>query len=411
MHAEDEVRPLSAEESALLEWLEQDNGHRETAPSLPAVSERPGERVPAEDAESLTRAWNLLDVLPRHRSQPNLTSTTLEMVAVSADEGQPGSRSRGIGSFSRITAAALAILVSIAAGYSTGLATRGDSEETILAMVPVAMHLDVLREAGSVQFLEAFAARELPRMRRFASGEAPDDDQRNGLPDSPGGPASSGPERRIDRLLDRGSAGGMAPRAPDGFRMPGREGMGFGFNRPYVELLKAVDAFRAAGFGAAAVEAEGSSGEQPPIEEKRPRVKPEDRAEPGDGDGNEMIRSQLAAMSPGERREVNDAYGTFDKLPPGERRTLIELAHTLADPSRSELVEAAKVWHIMVQFADPVDRRSLLELDTRERMEWIDRRMRPWRGPIVNPGGPSSRPSPPQFRPGLAPPRTLPSPD
>lgn len=351
--SEDTIRPLSPDESALLDWLEQDRGIRETAVGLPAAVPSGGDGVHRSDeasrlqeAESLARAWSLLDVLPRHASPPSLTSTTLEMVAISADDVGVGSRIGGLMPILRLLAAAAAILVSLVAGYTAGFATRGDADGAGLALVPVAMHLGVLREAGSVEFLEALAAREVPRL----------------------------PER-----------------------------FGIGLGRPYPELQQAVDAFVAAGFAEEEPPADGES------------ASAADGAEPLDGMPQKAkiagaawkeIKAQLAALAPQERREVNESIAAFDRLPPGERRTLVELARALADPGRADLVEAARLWHALVQFADPVDRRGLLELDVRERLEWIDRRMRPWRGPGVGPGGPPQRPGIPPFRPGAGSRRT-----
>lgn len=360
--SDEDVRPLSAEESSLLDWLEQDRGTRATAAELPAAEADPVDaeaavaeaRRPAE-AESLARAWSLLEILPRHECPPSLASTTLEMVAFSAIAGREGSRLRGLMPIARMAAAAGAILVALAAGYAAGLATRGDADGVGMGMVPVAVHLGVLREAGSVAFLEALAGRDMPRL----------------------------PER-----------------------------FGVGMNRPYPELQQAVDAFIAAGFaeqepasGAEAPSLQPGDHEPAPAADAAPPLDRMPRVRLG-GSGWKEMKSQLAELSPKERREVGDAIAAFDRLPPGERRSLVELARALADPSRVELREAARLWHALVQFADPVDRRGLLELDARERLEWIDRRMRPWRGPGIVPGGPSPRPGVPPFRPGAGPRRT-----
>jgi hypothetical protein len=54
-------------------------GSAPAPPGAPARSETP--------ADALGPAWELLDVLPRSSPSPSLTSTTLEMVAASADAG------------------------------------------------------------------------------------------------------------------------------------------------------------------------------------------------------------------------------------------------------------------------------------------------------------------------------------
>ena len=59
------------------------------------MNDRSSPALPPSDtpAEALGDAWKLLDVLPRSSAPPSLTSTTLEMVAASADAA---ARPRGI---------------------------------------------------------------------------------------------------------------------------------------------------------------------------------------------------------------------------------------------------------------------------------------------------------------------------
>jgi hypothetical protein len=58
------------------------------------------------------------------------------------------------------------VLASLLAGIAVGRATAPIPEWTILASLPVVQHLDLLREAGSVGFLEAVAKGGYPPPRR-----------------------------------------------------------------------------------------------------------------------------------------------------------------------------------------------------------------------------------------------------
>jgi hypothetical protein len=79
---------------------------------------------------------------------------------------------------------------------------------------------------------------------------------------------------------------------------------------------------------------------------------------------------------PDRRVELERAAREFAGLSPAEQRQLAEVARALVDPTRPALREAARVWHLWVAASDPADRRSIVALDTEERLEWLDRRAR-----------------------------------
>lgn len=116
-------------------------------------------------AEALGVAWDLLDVLPRTSVPETMTSTTVEMVAAAARGRQArGSRRAGW------LAPAGTVVAAFLAGLVAGRWTLPDIDRAVLDHLPVIEHLDVVREAGSVEFLEQVARRNYPPPRRFPFG-------------------------------------------------------------------------------------------------------------------------------------------------------------------------------------------------------------------------------------------------
>jgi hypothetical protein len=140
---------------------------------------------PVDDAAAtdpslaLGEVWELLDVLPAAAASPDMMATTIEMAAVPAGEmmsrtGSGATTARG-GRPAEAAAwppvrqwlpGAAIVLASLLAGIAVGRATVPNPEWTILASLPVVQHLDLLREAGSVGFLEAVAKGGYPPPRR-----------------------------------------------------------------------------------------------------------------------------------------------------------------------------------------------------------------------------------------------------
>jgi hypothetical protein len=160
-------------------------------PAEDAASPRDPPPTPVSDAAAtdpslaLADVWDLLDVLPAAGASPDMMASTIEMAAVHASAAISRTGSR-IGTDSRATSGrvgrpapvaawpsvrqwlpgAALVLASLLAGIAVGRATAPSPESALLASLPVVQHLDLLREAGSVAFLEAVAKGGYPPPRR-----------------------------------------------------------------------------------------------------------------------------------------------------------------------------------------------------------------------------------------------------
>jgi hypothetical protein len=239
-------------------------------------------------AAALGPTWDLLDSLPRSAAPPRMTSTTIEMVAATA---RPRQRRR---SWWRGWLGPLAVVgCAFVVGTLAGRATVTDPEKAVFEYLPVLEHYDVLKEAGSVEFLTEVARRNYPPPRRFAFGR--------------GGEAAPPVHAALDAALAT---------------------------------------FASASFGPAA----GSTAER---------------------------RTELADRPAEERRKLSDAAVEFQRLSPVGRRDLVRLArvfggHDGTGPDRDELLEATRLWHQWLATRDPADRKGVIDLDTAERLEWLD---------------------------------------
>lgn len=252
----------------------------------------------ADPAVALADVWNLLDVLPAATSSSDMMASTIEMAAVSA-EGRSWTGSRaasgpltagGSSGVWRWLPAAAFVLASLVTGIAIGRATAPAPDATILANLPVVQHLDLLREAGSVAFLEAVAKGGYPPPRRPP-------------------PAQSRADVREDAE----------------------------------EFDAAIAALRAAG---------GVTADRETIATRR---------------------EQVAGMSDAQRRQLERSAETFQRLTSVDRSDLVAVGRALADPSRRQLLEAARLWHLWVRLRDPADRRDVIELSGGDRLEWLDR--------------------------------------
>jgi hypothetical protein len=182
------------------------------------------------------------------------------------------------------------VLASLLAGIAVGRATAPIPEWTILASLPVVQHLDLLREAGSVGFLEAVSKGGYPPPRRPP-------------------PAQSKADVRED-----------------------------------------AEAFDAA---IAALRTAGD------VTTSRETLV--------------ARREQVLQMSDTARRQLERSAGTFQRLSGADRSDLVAVGRALADPSREQLLKAARIWHLWVQLRDPADRRDVIDLSAEDRLEWLDR--------------------------------------
>lgn len=274
---------------------------------------------PASDTpeDLLGPAWDLLDALPRAAAPASMTATTVEMAAARPRPAQVSWRNW----IAPVAVVAAAFVV----GVATGRGTVTDADQFVFDYLPVFEHYDVVREAGSVEFLMALARKNYPPPRR--------------------------------------------PFARNGDAAP----------PSYGALDAAVAAFATEPFGAGA----GGEAER---------------------------RTALSRRTADERRRLADAAGAFQRLSSTERRDLVQLARALggrdgAGPDRDELLAAARLWHQWLATRDPADRKAVIDLDTAERLEWLDYALaRPGSGPRFN-GRPPFEP-----RRGPPPPRETPAP-
>lgn len=284
---------------------------------------------PSSDSPAtlLGPAWDLLDSLPRVTTPPSMTSTTLEMVAAATrPPPRPGSWWQGW------LAPAAIVVAAFAMGLVAGRTTVTDPEKAVLEYLPVLEHYDVLKEAGSEEFLTQVARRDYPAPRRPAFGRG-------------------------------GERGGE-------IAMPA-----------YEALDAAIAVFESTPFGP-------------------------DEARITDR------RTDISDRPLEERRKLSDAATDFQRLSPAGRRDLVRLARVFggrdgAGPDRDELLDAARLWHQWLATRDPADRKGVIDLDTAERLEWLDHYalMRPGSGrwPRFNdapPVGPRRGPPPPGEIPG-----------
>jgi hypothetical protein len=127
--------------------------------------------LPAGPAGDLGDIWQMLDALPPAAASVDLAATTVDLVAAKV-AGAARSRERepvGLGGWLMRLAAVTAAL---AGGLVVGRATAPDPDRWVLDKLPLIEHLGLLREAGSVDFLEAVAERmaasqEPPRWLRY----------------------------------------------------------------------------------------------------------------------------------------------------------------------------------------------------------------------------------------------------
>jgi hypothetical protein len=263
-----------------------------------------------DPAAALGDIWEALDSLPRSVPSPAVTATTIEMVAISA---QHRSAIAARPSPQAWVAAAALVVAGFVGGAAAGRATSpGPTSRFLQQAWPFVEHLDLLQEAGSVEFLHEVDRRAYPPPRSFPFLQQP-----------------AGEDPAFEAALEALRTGGAT-----------RE--------------------RSA----------GSSGEQ--------------------------------------GRELEDRMREVTRLEGSDRRRLGELARALANPENEHLVEAARLWHAWVASRDPAERRTIISLETDERLEWLDRYSRlqsrmPSR-PFNDQGRPPRRGPPPRGE-NPAPPR------
>lgn len=290
-----------------------------------------GEGSDTDVADPLDDIRVLLDPLAPSSAPKTLTSTTIEMAAVSS-AARPGVRTRAARRPSRSSwVPAGCVLAALLIGLGIGWATTSDPDERILEYLPVVEHLGVLQEAGSVAFLRSVAERDYPPPRRFPFGRPPEDRE-----------------------------GGGRPRTDDSAAAPADEG--------WPQLNETLEALQ-----------EGPFGPETPGNEVAAR---REHVEDLDDDARRRLADAARAFQelPFSRRhdiiELARALGEGD--PDGELQSLLA---------------AARSWHQWLAWRDPADRHAVVALDATDRLEWLDRYARFNVRPMF-PMGPSGRGGP-----------------
>ncbi|MCS7237708.1 MAG: hypothetical protein NZ899_05490 [Thermoguttaceae bacterium] len=146
---------------------------------LDEASSRQVEVLLATDPEArrllrqLEETWGMLDLLERTDADPGLTRTTLEMVAVAAEEEV--ARQRRELPWRRAAQVALAFALLAAAtlaGFFWSAFSRRQSQEAILREWPLLEHLDQYEQIGQWEFLQLLDTSEL-----FAEEQGPRPDE------------------------------------------------------------------------------------------------------------------------------------------------------------------------------------------------------------------------------------------
>jgi hypothetical protein len=106
--------------------------------------------------DDLTDIWDALDTLPRPSSPIDMAATTIEMVAASMQAAAKPAPPSGM---RRWVVSVAVVATSLLAGVVAGRMIAFDPDARILEQLPLVRHVDLLREAGSVDFLQKLAAR------------------------------------------------------------------------------------------------------------------------------------------------------------------------------------------------------------------------------------------------------------
>lgn len=289
----------------------------------------PASDAPAGPAADLAEVWKLLDELPSVRAGVDLAATTVDLVAakVAGTAASPDRGAAGPRAWALRTATVAAALV---AGFAAGRALAPDPDREVLQRLPLIEHLGMLREAGSIEFLEAMAE-----------------------------------------------------------RMDGRQGAArwLRFARDPQELQSEARQFDAA------IEALRTEGVDAEIDDERLAVR----------------RRRVASLPAAARAELERSAEAFDDLSSHDRSDVERLARTLVAPANERLVNAARLWHVIVASMNPVFRRSVVEMPAAERLEVMERS--PGRFEPRPPGRPRDdfrERRPPEFRDDALPPRPRP---
>lgn len=159
--------------------------------------------TPAGDL--LGEVRELLDGLAPAAAPPDLARSTIEMAAVTSAAVDAPAATVGRVPTRGWWPAAACVGAALLLGFAAGRATSPDPDESILQYLPVVEHLDVLREAGSIDFLDAIATRGYPAPRAFPFGPG-------SVRDAEGGDRDDWPQ--LDAAIEALRAGPFGPETP-----------------------------------------------------------------------------------------------------------------------------------------------------------------------------------------------------
>lgn len=114
--------------------------------------------LPAGPAGDLGDIWQMLDALPTAAASVDLAATTVDLVAAKV-AGAGRSREREAVGLAGWLMRLAAVTAALAGGLVVGRTTAPDPDRWVLDKLPLIEYLGLLREAGSVDFLEAVAER------------------------------------------------------------------------------------------------------------------------------------------------------------------------------------------------------------------------------------------------------------
>ena len=155
----DRIPRLTAEQRAdLTAYLDGELGDEETRAIEQTLA---ASEVARHDVEMLTRTWDLLDALARPAASPDFATKTIASLKVETVSAAPSWRPQvdralvWLGWATWISAAGVA-------GFAVGHRLLPDRSDPLVRDLPLLEKLELYRDVGSVEFLQALDRQPLP---------------------------------------------------------------------------------------------------------------------------------------------------------------------------------------------------------------------------------------------------------